>query len=407
MKSRPQVRLIPVLAAVAVFTMSMSFWATACAEDVIKIGAAVSLSGKFAREGEFLKQGYDYWKDAANAQGGVKIGDKKYKVEIVYNDDESDPQTSARLTEKLITEDKVKFLFGPYSSGIATATAAISEKYNILTMVPMATADSIYQRGYRYVFCPSPLAGTGLYPILDLIGTLEKRPATMAIVGPDSLFPNITAEAARRKAEEMGIKVVYLGKYPQSAADLSSVATAVKGANPEAILCTGYTQDSILLVKSMRELQVNPKLVGLAMSIAVPDFRNALGSAANQVMGTDYWVPTLTYTGIIVKDSDTYAKTYKEKFQKDPTYQAASGTAAGIILQMAVENAGSLDTNAVREALLKLKGQTFYGDFQFNEQGVNTAAKLSVTQIQDGQPKVVFPIQVRQTPVQYPKAPWN
>lgn len=380
---------------------------SAGAQDTLKIGAAVSLSGKFAREGEFLRQGYDYWKDAANAEGGVKVGAKKFKVEIVYHDDESEPQTSARLTEKLITEDQVKFLFGPYSSGIATATAAISEKYNVLTLAPMATANSIYERGYKYIFCPSPLANTGLYPIVELIGTLQPKPGTMAIVGPDSLFSNITADAAKKKAEEMGIKVVYSGKYPSNAADLSAVVTAVKAQNPEVVLSTGYTQDSILLVKSMRELQINPKMLGLAMSIAVPDFRDALGGAADQVLGTDYWVPTLTYKGPIVKDSAIYAKTFKEKYQKDPTYQAASGTAAGIILQMAIESAESIDTNSVRSALLKMKGETFYGKVQFNEQGVNTAATLSVTQIQDGKPTVVYPVEVRQVPVQYPKNQWK
>lgn len=380
---------------------------TAAADNVIKIGAAVSLSGKFAREGEFLRQGYDYWKDEANALGGIDIGGKKYKIEIIYNDDESEPQTSARLTEKLITEDKVNFLFGPYSSGIATATAAISEKYNVLTMVPMATADSIYQRGYKFIFCPSPLASTGLFPVLDLIASLTEKPSTVAIVGPDSLFPNITADAARKKAEQMGLKVVYTAKYPQNTPDLSAVVTELKSKNPDVVLTTGYTQDSILLIKSMRELQINPKMIGLAMSIAVPDFRNALGPAADQVLGVDYWVPTLTYTGPIVKDSAEYAKKYMEKFGKAPTYQAASGTAGGIVLQQALEAAKSTDPKAVREALLKMNSETFYGKCKFNEQGINTAATLNVTQIQGGQPKVVFPVEVRETAAQYPKGQWK
>lgn len=377
------------------------------AQEVIKIGAAVSLSGKFAREGEFLRQGYDFWKDASNAQGGVNINGKKHKIEIVYYDDESNPQTSARLTEKLITEDKVNFLFGPYSSGIATATAAISERYKILTLLPMATADSIYERGYRYIFCPSPLASTGLSPILNLVNELKPKPSTLAIVGPDSLFPNITSEAAKKKAEGMGLKVDYFAKYPQNATDLSSVVTALKAANPDVVLATGYTQDSILLVKSMRELEVNPKMLGLAMSIAVPDFRDSLGTAANQILGVDYWVPTLTYTGPVVKDSAIYAKEYKEKYGKAPTYQAASGTAAGIILQIALEDAKSMDTDAVRKALLNMNAETFYGKVQFNEEGVNKAASMSVTQIQDGEPKVVYPNEVRQAPVIYPKEPWK
>ena len=390
-----------------VICLSLTNFSHAASKDIVKIGAAVSLSGKFAREGEFLKQGYDYWKDAVNASGGIQVQDKKLQVEIFYYDDESKPQTSAKLTEKLITEDKVDFLFGPYSSGIATATAAISEKYRVLTMVPMATADSIYQRGYHYVFCPSPLASTGLYPILNLIETLSPKPTAIAIVGPDSLFPNITSEAAEKKAVQMGLSVVYTVKYPQNAPDLSNVVVALKSKNPEVILSTGYTQDSLLLVKALRELRVNPKVIGLAMSVAQPDFRNSLGTAANQILGVDYWVPTLTYADKVVPSSAIYYNTYKEKYGKAPTYQAASGTAGGIILQMAIEKAGSIKAQDVRQALLEMDTETFYGKVRFDDRGVNEAASMSVTQIQSGEPKVIFPVQVRQSPPQYPRTSWE
>ena len=87
--------------------------APSIAQDTLKLGAAVSLTGPFSREGQLLRDGYDLWKDTVNAQGGIKVGARTYKVDIVYYDDESKAQTSARLTEKLITEDKVAFLFGP------------------------------------------------------------------------------------------------------------------------------------------------------------------------------------------------------------------------------------------------------------------------------------------------------
>src|ERR1700682_326408 len=121
---------------------SLVFTSGACAQETVKIGAAVSLTGNFAREGNLLKNGYAYWEKLINAAGGIDVAGKKTKVEVVYYDDESKPQSSARLTEKLITEDNVKFILGPYSSGIATATAAISERYKVITMRRMANADS-------------------------------------------------------------------------------------------------------------------------------------------------------------------------------------------------------------------------------------------------------------------------
>ena len=127
-------------------------------EKVIKIGVAISMTGQVAREGKFEKDGIDYWKDLVNEAGGIDVGGEKYKVEVVYYDDQSSPETSMKLTEKLITEDKVQFLIGPYSSGIQTAAAAIGEKYKIITITPLANATTIYDKGYKYIFSVLPPA---------------------------------------------------------------------------------------------------------------------------------------------------------------------------------------------------------------------------------------------------------
>ncbi len=381
----------------------LAFSAVHAADDVIKIGASVSLSGAFSREGRFLRDGYELWKQKANAAGGVKVGNTRRKVEIVYYDDESKAQTSAQLTERLITEDKVDFLFGPYSSGIATATAAISERYRVLTFAPMATANSLYAKGFKYLLTPSPLADSGLHSVLELAKTLTPTPKTVAIVGPDDLFPNITSEGAEVKAKELGFQVVYRTKYPKGAADLSAIATALRGAAPDILLASGYTQDSILLVKSLRDLQVNPKVVGLAVAIGVPDFRTALGPAAEGIVGADYWVRTLTYSDVFFKNSEDYFQAYKSQFGQEPTQHAASGTAAGIILQTAIEKAGSVKAEDVRSTLSALSGETFFGPYKFAANGTNLLATQSVSQIKDGQSKVVFPARVRELEVQYPR----
>ncbi|MGH7086168.1 MAG: ABC transporter substrate-binding protein, partial [Acetobacteraceae bacterium] len=112
----------------------------AAAEKMVRIGAAVSLTGQLSHEGNRLKKGYVYWEKVVSDAGGIEVGGHKLPVRVFYYDDESNAQTSARLTERCITEDKVGAMFGPYSSGIATATAAISEKYRIPTIAAMATA---------------------------------------------------------------------------------------------------------------------------------------------------------------------------------------------------------------------------------------------------------------------------
>src|ERR1700758_1124649 len=323
--ARPDVQLPPLTEGRAMVSMSrlaflagalsagLSFAGAAQAEDMVKIGAAVSLTGNFAREGNLLKNGYAYWEKLVNDAGGMNVGGKKVKVQVIYYDDESKPQSSARLTEKLITEDNVSFIRGPYSSGMATATASISEKYKVITMTPMATADSLYQRGYKFIFCPAPLASTTLDPMLELIKKLPSPPTTVAIAGPDDLFPNVFAGAAQKKAEALGFKIVYNNKYPKGAVDLSSVATALKDANPEVLILTGYVQDSIQLVKALQSLKVNPRIIGFAFAVGIPDVLTALGPAAEDLVGVQIWDPAVKYTGPVIADAAAYMSGYEKQ----------------------------------------------------------------------------------------------
>ena len=181
------------------------------------------------------------------------------------------------------------------------------------------------------------------------------------------------------------------------------MATQIKAAAPDIVLATGYVQDSILLVKSLRELQVSPKIIGLATAVGVQDFRSALGTAAEGIMGVDYWVPTLTWKDPVFGDSTGFAKAFEAKYGKAPTFHAASGAATGVVLQLAMEKAGSIDPSAVRDALLAMNGETFYGPFKFDAQGVNTKATLNVSQIVGGEPKVIYPFAVKQVAPVYPK----
>jgi branched-chain amino acid transport system substrate-binding protein len=380
----------------------------ASAQDTVKIGAAVSLTGNFAREGNLLKNGYAYWEKLVNEAGGIDVAGKKTRVEVIYYDDESKPQSSARLTEKLITEDNVSFILGPYSSGIATATAAISEKYKVLTMTPMATADSLYQRGYKFIFCPAPLASTTLDPMLEMIKKLPTPPTTVAIAGPDDLFPNVFAGAAQKKAEALGLKIVYNNKYPKGSVDLSSVATALKDANPEVLILTGYVQDSIQLVKALQSLKVNPKMIGFAFAVGIPDLLSALGPASEDLVGVQIWDPAVKYKGPLVADADAYLAGYQKAFGgAKPNYITASGTAGALALQLAIEKAGSLDPVKVRDAMLQLDVETFFGHVQFDQAGVDKKASAVISQVQGGVAVPVYPGEIAAAPVRYPRKPFE
>ena len=110
-------------------------WATttppAFAQDTIQFGASLSLTGRLSTEGKRVKDGYDFYVKHVNDKGGIDIGGKKYKVAIKYYDDESDTNTAVKLVEKLIVEDNIKFLLGPYGSGASLPATAVAERHKL------------------------------------------------------------------------------------------------------------------------------------------------------------------------------------------------------------------------------------------------------------------------------------
>ncbi len=373
-------------------------------EKVIKIGASLSFTGQMSREGTLTKQGYDLWQKTVNNAGGINVNGEKYKVEIIYKDDQSDAQRSAKLTEQLITEEKVNYLLGPYSSGISAATAAIAEKYNKLTIVPLANAPSLYENGYKNLFGVLPLATTYLNGVLDIAKTLDPNLKKVAIISPDALFSLSVAEGAKQYAETNGFEVVYYDKYPADAKDLSSMITKIKGAGAQILLGTGYLADGVLAVRNAKDLGYKPAIMAFTIATSIPDFRKSLGADAEGVMGGEWWTPNMQWQGDIFGSAGDYAQLFKKEFGEEPAYYSAAASVTGIILQKAIEKAGSLEVDAVRDTMRGLDIQTFWGPIRFNEKGVNVGTSgAAVSQIQNGQVVVIWPQELQQNKPIFPK----
>jgi len=376
-------------------------------EKVIKIGVAISMTGQVAREGKFEKDGIDYWKDLVNEAGGIDVGGEKYKVEVVYYDDQSSPETSMKLTEKLITEDKVQFLIGPYSSGIQTAAAAIGEKYKIITITPLANATTIYDKGYKYIFSVLPPATEYLQLLIDMAVELDPAPRTIAIMVRDDPFGTSVAEGVRDRAIEKGLDVVYYEKFPKDVNDVSTMLSAIKGLNPDIVVASTLYQDAVLITKQAKDLQVCPKILTYSVGVSIPDFPQELGPDAEYIMGAEWWLPNMGWKGEVIPSSEEFGVEFEKKFGYAPSYHSAAGAAAGLILQLAIEDAGTLDTEKVREALLNFDHQIFWGPTAWDETGANIAGASGVIQIQNGQVVSIYPKDIEQATPIYPMPCWN
>ena len=376
-------------------------------EKVLKLGASLALTGAVSREGRQLRDGYEFWKDWVNERGGVDIGGEKYKVEIIYYDDKSDAETGAKLTEKLITEDKVDFLLGPFSSGIAISTTSIGEKYKKLTIAPLSNSTKIYSRGYKYVFSVLPPATRYLVRLLDMAVTLEPKPETVAFLIRDDPFGISAAEGAADHARSLGLEVVYEQKYPKDAKDLSSLLTQVKAKNPDILLSSTLFQDAVLITRQAKDLKVCPKILGFSVGPAIPDFVTELGDDAEYIYGSEWWLPTMDWKDPVFGSAREFAKAFKEKFGYTPGYHAASGAAAGRILQDALRIAGTKDVDKVREALLNYNEPIFWGPIGWDETGQNIKGASVPIQIQNGKVVSVWPEEAREAEPLYPMPCWD
>ena len=394
--------MIGVIGTIFILTSSMAF-----AQEVIKIGASVSMTGAQSRFGNMVKNGYELWKDAVNEKGGINVGATKYKVAITYYDDQSDPQVSAKLTEKLITEEKVQFLLGPYSSGITLATSAIAEKYNMINMACTANADSVYTRGYKNVFSILPPASVILHSFLEMLNTFSPVPQKLAVIYPTDLFPQNVAEGARDYAKKMNLDVAFFENYPKGAKDLSSLLLKVKTTKPDVLIGTGYLDDAILAVRQSKDQRIDFKATVFTTGPELEDFTKNLAKDADYVYGVSWWMPEMNYKGPVFDSTQGYAALFAKRFGPGITYQAPAASQGGLLLQLAIEKAKSLDMDKVREALRSYEGTTFWGQTKFDENGRNTMGKSVTFQIQKGVIKTVFPKEAAQTTPQFPQPAWS
>ncbi len=379
-------------------------------EDIIKIGAAVSLTGKTAYEGRLVKEGYEVWEDWVNSHGGINAGGKNYQVKIIYYDDESTPVRGAKLTEMLITQNKVDFLFGPFSSSITFATTAIGEKYDIITIAPEANATAVYERGYKNVFSVLPPAPMLMVPIAYLAENLDPKPKTVAIISANDLFPLSCAEGFRDKCIELGFDVVLFEKYPAGATDISALLTKVKALNPDIIADAGYTADTLMVMRQCKELNINPQMYVFSVGVMIPSFIEELGADAEYAFEGEWWLPNMKNEDSVFGTTADYVQACKDKFGEDymPEYHVSSASAAGTLLQLAIEKADSVETAKVREALSSLDVElATWPAIAFNEKGQNIKWPHPVVQVQNGEYVIVYPESSQEGAPIYPAPEWK
>jgi branched-chain amino acid transport system substrate-binding protein len=338
-----------------VLSLAMFFLAlptVTLAKDIV-VGASVALTGKYARTGQEQLQGFQMWVDDVNARGGL-LG---RKVVLKYYDDESKPDTGAKLYEKLITDDKVDLLIGPYSSAVTMAASTVAEN-------------------------------KGLHKV--------------ALIWENTEFPRAVANGVKAEAKKLGLEMVFEEEYGKASTDFSSMIIKMKARKPDMVIGGSYLPDSVAFMRQAKENRLYAKIFAFAVGPGLPDFGKNLGPDAEGVMGNTQWEPTLKLPGV-----KEFAEKYKAKYGHEPGYHAGGGYGAGEVLEAAVKKAGSTDRDKVRAALFSLDIKTTFGRFKVDSTGRQVGKPGYTIQWIKGEREIILPADAASAEPVYPFKDWG
>jgi len=336
-------------------------------DNVIKIGATVSLSGSYSTEGSRVLNGYQLAIKDINDAGGIDVDGKQYKLKLVYYDDASDKTTAAQLYDTLITSDKVNVLLGPYSSSIVLSVAPVAEAAKIPFVQASGASDSIYEQGFEYVFGLYRVGSSYSFPLFDWLGGsghLSDVVTVAAFIEDDSFTGSVwgsddTVPGAQKYIKDAGLTLKSENKYASGSYDeIGTAMTVLKSSGGADIIMTmDHYADAKRVVDEIDVNNLSPKVIFGTVGVPETKFVDELGTKANGAMGFAQWVtniPNSAAPGITDFIAD-----YEAKHSETPAYHAAGGYAAVQVVAAAIEDAGTFtDGSAIRDALANIDVNT-------------------------------------------------
>jgi len=406
-----KIRMLAAACAAAAFAYG-AVPAAQAADDTIVLGAAVSLTGKYSTNGKNTKDGYDLAVKTINDKGGVKVGGKAYKLKVVYYDDESTSARGAQLVERLISQDQVDFVLGPYSSALTKAIAPITEKYK-MPMVEGNGADrGLFKNGYKYLFA---VLNTSDYYLREAVNILaeqakkagkDAKTVKIAIAIENDNFSQDVRDGIIEDAKKYDMQIVIDDKLPADLNDMTATLTKVKALKPDALMISGHEKGAVLGIRQVAEQKVYVPMLALTHCDSA-QITEKFGKDADYAFCGSQWDVSLTYTDPWFGNSQQYADMFKKAYNYDPPYQAAESTASVEVFADAISRAGSLDKEKVRDALAKTDLMTFYGPVKFDATGKNVAKSMVMYQVQHEDYVVVAPSKWASAKPVYPAPTWD
>jgi branched-chain amino acid transport system substrate-binding protein len=355
------------------------------AKDVITLGVSSSLTGKYAEMGEMQKKAYLLWEERANHNGGLL----NKKIKMIIENDGSDKDTARKIYKRFIEKDRLDFVIGPYSSGLTDAIMPIAEKNGYPVIAAGAGSDTLWHKGYRYIFgifIPASRYAVGFLEMIAMKGLHD-----IAVVYANDSFSKSVAQGTEKWGAKFGLNISFSEEFKAGTHDLTGLASRVKAANPQALIVCGHFDESVDMIESLRKIKWRPKNYFATVGPATPEFYRKLKGDAELVFSSSQWEPEVMYGP---DDRKIFLEPFIKKYHITPSYHAADAFAACQILETAILKTLSLDRKKIRDVLSTMDAMSIIGRYGVDENGMQIKHFPITVQWQNAEKKVVWPEEV-------------
>ena len=378
----------------------------------VTAGISASLTGQFATQGRQALAGLAAWVEYVNGPGGgILLDGRRRPVALRHYDDGSRAAAARRNTERLLDDDAVDLLFGPYSAGLTTAAAEVAAARARLLWNHGGAGDAVYDLragGVVGILAPAHRYLAGLPA---LARSAHPDAGALAIARVDAgAFARQVSHGAATAARALGFGAILHLTYPPDTADFAGIAAQIAAAAPDVLVAVGRIRHDIALARALTAPGSRPA-IGLAAVVATPiaDFAAALGAAAHGFVGPTQWEPQLAVPVPDFGPPPDVAMSLLRRAAAVPSvpvdYPAAQAFAAGLVAQRCLTDAGSADAAALYAAASAADFTTFYGRFRIDCAGRQVGRSVALVQRQRGRKAVIWPPEQADGRLQWPFRP--
>ncbi|WP_109471582.1 amino acid ABC transporter substrate-binding protein [Ornithinimicrobium cavernae] len=373
-------------------------------EDPIQIGISLPLTGDFSEPGKGVQRGYEAWAAYVNENGGLLGRD----VELTILDDQSNADRVASDYEKLINQDGVDLVFGPFSTRLVVPSAQVAMDYGFLFVEPAGAAEEVFTQGFTNLFYAAPAVAQDHYDYLaDHIEAMpeSERPKTAAYAAMDDPFAQGTAYGLKARLEAIGVETVVDEVYPPNTTDFSSIAAKIEASDADIIVGGTQYQDAVNLIIALQQLGYQPDLAAFSTAPTNPEFAAAIGDKTEGILSPTGYTPESSYP-----TNAEFVEYFAEEYGTEPTEDEANAWTTGQVVAAAVEGVGCADPSPECQGQLidwlrTNEVDTVVGPLTWDAEGRPQGAHL-IQQYVDGEITIVLPDDAKEAEFIYPKPEW-